>query len=254
MTTFLKNHKKKIIYISSILSIILILIIANMFANFIIPTQTFTTSISSNSFQMYLISLSKSQIESEAKSHSADFQEIGGGGYIWKQDDYYHIIASAYLNKADAELVQNSIKLNQNLTSEILTISFNNYTIYGNFSSEENKVISDLLSACTNFYSSIYDIAISLDTSVCNEISAKLAVNSAHHDFSTTIANFNTIFSPHLPSNLSPVYALALKGYKIGEKLVSGELINTNQNYSSLLKYRYLEIMNLYYNFCLEEK
>ncbi|MBQ8792374.1 MAG: hypothetical protein IJZ62_02015 [Clostridia bacterium] len=250
MTKFFKKHKKKILSVAGGLSLVLMLIIANLLSSLIIPVQGVSESVSANSFEMYLISLSKSQVESEAKAHACDFQKIGAGGYIWEHEGYYHIITSGYLNKADAELVQNSIKLNQNLDSQLLTITFDSYTIYGSYTSEESKVIGQLLSACLNFYSSIYDIAISLDTGVYNEISAKLAVNSSHNTFATTLANFNTIFPKPHPSELTDLYEMTTLAYKIGEKLCGGERINDQQNYSSVLKYRYLEIMRLYFDFC----
>ncbi|MBE7073901.1 MAG: hypothetical protein E7379_02280 [Clostridiales bacterium] len=254
MTNFFKKHKKTLLGCVASLSALAILIIANCLANFIVPTNNLSSQVQANEFEMYLISLSKSQVESEARSHAEDFQIIGAGGFIWEKDGYFHIISSGYLNKPDAELVQNSIKLNQNLDSELLSVKFDSISIYGNWQTEESKALSALLSSCTNFYCNIYDIAISLDTAVCNETTAKLAVNSAHHDFSTTLANFNTLFSKPCPENLSSIYNLAVQGYKIGEKLAREEKVNPNQNYSSLLKYRYLEVMNLYYNFCLEDK
>ena len=248
MTLFLKKHKKIILSTIFAVGIVVCLMLANCLSSFIMPINASANSITANSFQMHLISLSKSQLENEAQSRAKDFQQMGAGGYVWKHDEYYHIISSAYLNKADAELVQNSIKINQNLQTTLITIKFNEYSINGTFSNDENKVVSALMSACTSFYTSLYDVSISLDTGVCNETSAKLLVNTAHHNFSTTLANFNTIF-PSTPQALKPLYEMTKSAYKIGEKLCQTQLISQAQTYSSLLKYRYTEIMHLYYNF-----
>ena len=78
----------------------------------IIKTNSYAESVSSNEFDVYMLSLSKSQVENEAKSLACDYHKIGAGGFIWQNDGYYHIVSSAYLNKNDAELVQNSIKIN----------------------------------------------------------------------------------------------------------------------------------------------
>ncbi|MBQ8909345.1 MAG: hypothetical protein IJY90_03570 [Clostridia bacterium] len=250
MTTFFKKHKKQFLGALATCALVAALMLANFFSSFIVPSQNNTETVSSNAFDLYLISLSKSQVEKESKSHASDYQQIGAGGFVWEKDGYYHIISSGYLNKADAELVQSSIKLNQNLDSEILTISFDGYSINGNFSGDEARVIVNLLSSCINFYTSIYDVSISLDTGVYNEISAKLAVNTCHNNFATTLANFNTLYPKPHPEQLSPVYEMATEGYQIGEKLCAAEKVTPLQNYSSILKYRYLEIMNLYYNFC----
>lgn len=225
------------------------LTVANILANFIMPASSDSEEICSPSFELYLISLTKSQIEKESTSHASDFQSMGAGGFIWEIDQYHHIISSAYLNKADAELVQGSIKLNQGIDTSLVQISFPSYCVYGNFSVDEGKALSNLLQAPINFYGSIYDIAISLDTNVSNEVGAKLNVNSALNDYSKAIADFNTLFSGTLENNLQEIYTMATKGYEIAQKLALGEKKNEEQNYSSLLKYRYLEMLNLYYNF-----
>ena len=200
-----------------------------------------------------MLSLSKSQVESEAKSIAPDYRKIGAGGFIWKNGEYYYVVSSAYANKNDAELVQNSIKLNQNLESEIFTIKFKSYSINGSFNGEEKKVIQKTLNGCQTFYTSLYDIAISLDTGVYNEISAKLAVNNASQTLATTYANFNTLY-PNSPSSpYNEINKLNEKAVILSQKLSSGERISADQTYSSLIKYRYLETLSLFYNFINEK-
>lgn len=194
--------------------------------------------------------MAKSQVKNEAISRAEDFQKMGAGGYVWEDEGYYHVISSGYLNKNDAQLVQNSIKLNQNLDSELLTINFNEYDIYGNFNEDEKKVVLNLVCSCVTFYTSLYDIAISIDTGVLNETSAKLAVNSAFTNFTTTLANFNTIYPMPHPQNFTDLYNTCILCYESGEKLCQEKKLSDSQNYSSLIKYRYLEIMRLFYEFC----
>lgn len=151
------------------------------------------------------------------------------------------------------KLVQNSIKINQNLESEIFSVKFKSYTLNGSFNGEEKKVIQKALNSCQNFYTSLYDIAISLDTGVYNEISAKLAVNNSSQSLATTYANFNTLY-PNSPSSpYNEINKLNEKAVKLSQKLSSGERISTDQPYSSLIKYRYLETLSLFYNFINEK-
>lgn len=252
MPNFYKKNKKIILTSLGATLLVVCLIVANYLSLLLIKTDSESTSIKSNNFELYLLSLSKSQVEKEEMTLAEDYRLIGAGGFVWKNENYYHVISSAYSNKNDAILVQNSIKTNQNLDSEIITISFESKEIIGNFSSEETKVLTKALNCFQEYYLSIYDIAISLDTSVYNEISARLAVNNIHNNLATTIANFETIYKDNYVGNIKILHDALKKASQTSQALCSGLTINTNQTYSSLLKYRYLEMLNIFYNIKFE--
>ena len=253
MSKIFKFNKKtfSIAFISVIL--VVCLIVANYISLAILKTNSSAENVSSNEFEIYMLSLSKSKIENEAKAVAEDYRKIGAGGFIWEKDDYFHIVSSAYANKNDAELVQNSIKINQKIESEIFSVKFKSYSINGSFNGEEKKVIQKTINACQNYYTSLYDIAISLDTGVYNEISAKLEVNNSAQTLATTYANFNTLYSNTPSSPYNDLNKLIEKAVKLSQKLSSGERISKEQTYSSLVKYRYIEILELYYNFINEK-
>lgn len=228
------------------------LTLANFLSSFIVPAQGEAQQVASTPFSLHLISLAKSQVKQEAEEHSKDFQAIGAGGYVWQHEEYYHVITSGYLNKTDAELVQNNIKLNLSLESQLISIDLPSYVVYGSFDADEAKSLDRLLAAPLQFYSAVYDISISLDTGVFSETSAKLNVNTALNDYSKALADFNTLFSQPLPDHLAPLYEMSLQGYTIAQKLCQSEKKHEGQTYSSLLKYRYLEMMRLFYDFTNE--
>lgn len=246
MTKILKIKKKT--FFSIFLSLVLVtcLIVANYLSNLILPVDSTAESISSTEFNLHFLTLSKSQLENEALSHAPDFREIGAGGVVWKQGEYYYVVSSAYANKNDADLVQSSLKQVQNIESEIITVNFKSITLNGTFTADEKKIISKSLSASQNYYNSIYDIAISLDTGVYNEISAKLAVNSAHNTLANIYADFNTLCGEPITSPLKEIASLLKDITKASQSLCTGERISTGQTYSSLLKYRYLEVLAIY--------
>lgn len=226
--------------------LIFCLVIANLIASSVIEAGTKTSEIKSASFDLYMISLGKSRVKNEALTIAKDYQEIGAGGFIWEQDGYYHIISSAYFNKNDGILVQNSIK-NKGIESSLLSISFPAFSIVGNFSDDEERVLNKAVNSFLEYYHALYDIAISYDTSVYNDISAKLAVNSAHGNFSSTLANFKTVFQEESPSTLSDLSDALNKVLEGGKTLCSGLPLTATQTYSSLIKYHYLEILHIFY-------
>ena len=241
--------KKSFILILITTFLIICLLVANFLSAFLIKTESKTENVSSNSFDIYILTLAKSQVEKEAESLASDYQQIGAGGYIWKNDDYFYVVSSAYINKNDAVLVQNSVKVNQGLDSEIITVNFKSSTINGNFTSEEKKVLTKALNSFCDYYLKIYDIAISLDTAVYNEISARLAINSAHNNLNNIIDDYNTLFKDVDDDGLKSLGNCLNKALNASKFLCGGTPISKDQTYSSILKYRYLEVLSLYYDF-----
>lgn len=248
--TKILTKKKSFLFSTLILaSVALCLFVANILTDFILPVSFQTEKISLPSQEIHLLSLGKSQVESEAKTRAKDFMELGSGGYVWKIENYYHIISSAYANKNDAQLVQNNIAINLSLESEIITLTFNEFAVFGNFDSEQFKVVISYLSATNNLYQSLFDIALTAETGVSSEIGAKLSVNSALYDFSVKMANFSTLF-PNPNKELLPLHKHCQQVFKIGQKLSQNQTICEKQTFCSLIKYRYLEILNQLYNLC----
>lgn len=249
MTKFLVKHKKTLVIIILSLLLVASLIIANYISLLILKTDSKSDEVTSPEIEIFMLSLSKSKVENEAKSIAPDYQKIGAGGYIWKQDEYYHVISSAYVNKNDADLVKNSIKINQNIESEIISVKFPAFSIKGSFNSDEKKVVSKALSIATIFYTSIYDIAVSFDTGVNNEINSKLAVNSTSNTISTIYANFDTIYKNPIKSPLKELNDFLKKVVSVSNSLSVDERPNKNQTYSSHLKLRYLQALAYYYDY-----
>ena len=249
MTKIFKNNKKSLISILLAVLLVVCLVVANYLSTLILPSDTTAESVSSNEFNLHFLTLAKSQVKNEALSHASDYRKIGAGGVVWQSAEYYYVVSSAYVNRNDADLVQSNLKQVQNIESEIISVNFKSITLSGTFSADEKKIILKALSASQNYYNSIYDIAISLDTGVYNEISAKLTVNSAHNTLSNTYADFNTLFGEPLTAPLNDISLLLQNITKVSQKLCTGERISTDQTYSSLLKYRYLEVLSIYNEF-----
>lgn len=243
------KNRVKIILICAIIALAYILSITFL-PSAIIPTSSqMANNQSTPAFKLYFISLNKSQLEGSAFSLASDYQKLGAGGYAWKYEGYYHVVASCYEKENDAILVQNNIKVNLNLDSEIFAVDFPSLTIDEENESENKKVLNKALKSFYNTYQTLFDIAISLDTNVYNEISARLAVNNCYSNFSSICANFDTIFGDKEESCYQNILTYLQKGQQILQALCSAKPVNNGQTYSSLIKYRYLQILSSYYDF-----
>ena len=245
-----KKFKKAIVLIASILIFSVCFGIAQAVSGLLMQTSTqIPSGLSTPSFKLYFISITKSQLENSAYGLAGDYQKIGAGGYIIKNEGYYHVVSSCYEKQNDAILVQNNIKVNHNLETEIFSINFDSLSISGNFSAEEKQVLSKALKSFYNVYQSLFDIAISLDTNVYNDISARLQVNSIYSNFNSILTDFNTLFAQYNEKNINIINKYITKANEILEILCSGKLVNQNQTYSSLIKYRYLQFLSNYQEF-----
>ena len=87
----------------------------------------------------------------------------------------------------------------------------------------------------------MFDIALSLDTNVYNEISARLAINSAFSEINTIVSDYKILFDEVEALN---TFTEALDNLANNmQKLCSGITITSGQTLSSLVKYRYCEIL-----------
>ncbi len=246
-----KQKLKKVLIIFTFTFVFAICLgFAQVISYLIIPTSTqVSQGLATPSFKLYMISLAKSQLENSAASLAGDYQKLGAGGYVWKYNGYYHVIASCYEKENDATLVQNNIKINHNLESEIFTVDFNTLSLSGDYDSDGKKVLIKALKSFYSAYQELFDIAISLDTSVYNEISARLAINNVYSSVNSTLTDFNTLYKDSQIQTLSLLGRHLDKAVNILENLCAVKLENPNQTYSSIIKYRYTQLLSTYYDF-----
>ena len=244
---------KKILIFSLVFAFLLAgLSIATAISNLLYrPATANSSGVSVQELEIHFISLNKSQLESSAKALAGDYQAIGAGGYTWQIGDYYHVLSSGFENKSDAVLVQSNLATS-NIQSEITSVKFDSFAINGNFNPDEKKVLQKAVTSFENTYKTLYDVAISLDTAVYNEVSARLAVNSAHSNLNSVKADFDIMFSSTTVPALKTLSTQLARATKCTTLLCSGTLINKNQTYSSLIKYRYIELLNIYQT-CITE-
>ncbi len=245
-----KNLKKVLLVCTMFFIFSLCICMSCLLSSVIIPSSTQVgNNLSTPPFKLYFLSLNKSQLSSSAKTLAGDYISLGAGGYIWKKDIHYHIISSVFEKENDAILVQNNIKVNFNLDSQIFSIDFPALSYSGDIDNESKKVLAKTLKAFYQTYLSLFDIAISLDTNVYNDISARLAINGVYTSFNSIVKDFETLFE-----NLSDQYILKLENtlkdeVKVLESLCSGKLVYDKQTFPSLIKYRYTEFLEIYHNF-----
>lgn len=237
---------KKISILS--LSIVMVTIFACLSCGWLISSAivgfssvAMTSSVKAEKQTLFAISLSKSQVVTETENAKADLQIQNGAGYVYKINDYYHLLASVYENKNDAELVKTNLS-NSGVESEILTIEIAEQNVEGNFNSDEKTIITNCLNANLETYKKLYDVAISLDTNVFDKIKAKLECNKIYANLISIKTNFKTFFKND-DKNVENIAKNLEKTENLLSNLISENYDTSSQTFSSLIKLCYCQIL-----------
>ena len=153
-------------------------------------------------------------------------------------DGYYHCLASLYENKNDAEHVKTKLA-EEEVESEILTIVLPPKVVKGSFNTNEKEIMTDCLESNYQIFRKLYDVAISLDTKICDQSKAKLDCNSIYSQLISTKTNFQTFFK----DNFEDVKDNLNKNEKILTDLISENYESAGQTLSSFIKLAYCKIL-----------
>lgn len=218
------------------IAILLCLSVGYLISTVLVTTNLFQTALKIEQQATYhLLSIYQSENKENCEKLKSEFQKKNCAGYIYEEDGTFHIIASIYDNKNDAELVKNRLILD-GFDAKILNYSENSHTFEGNFSQKESEVLKDCLQAKNNIYKSLYDISVSLDTNLYDELTAKFNVNEVYSKFLTTKGNFETLFKDKS----------SFKGIREEFNLIKDELENLSKvetNFSQSVKLAYCNIV-----------
>ena len=132
------SKKNKLLLIFLALAFSICMFTAFCLSNTIIKTNISSTSVAAQSFEICFLSRKKSQVKNETISFCKDYQKYDCAGFVWEENEYFYLVDSAYLNKNDALLMQNSLKLSGE-ESEIIFVKFPSYSLVGTFSNEPTE-------------------------------------------------------------------------------------------------------------------
>ena len=238
------NIGKLFTIITSLVVICLSLSMADLFSSLItVGGFTFTSNdISLPKYNVYAISLSSTETAALAQQQSETIKNQGGAGYIYLDNSKYYIITSIYENESDAIKVKDALK-SSNKPAEIITISILPITISSNLLGEEKAVLEESLNIFKKTYIQLYDISVSLDTAVINEVAAKLSINELGSEINKILTNFSTVFDNETSNNFLIIKLKLNELFKYLNDLIS---INANYPITSQIKETYCKVLILY--------
>ncbi len=187
---------------------------------------------------MYAVYTTSHTNKVQATESSESCKSLGGAGYVHLQNNTYYIIASIYENLEDAKKVKLNL-IETKPSCDILELQIKKTTFSNNLKPEEKEVLNQSLSLFKNTYKKLYDLSVSLDTSIITEVNAQLSINEIGGEVSKVQNNFNTMFNDNLSS-----YLILIKTKLNSLNTTINNLIN-QKSYSltSNIKYAYSSVV-----------
>lgn len=181
-----KTKKRKggrvFFFLLTILCVGLCTLISHFFASVIATggADSSGTTTSSAEYTLYAIALGQYSSKAQAEDDAITARKQNAGGYVLKKDSSYHVLASIYEKKNDAESVLKN--LSTSFEPEILEIKIEKAKLSKISSSNLSKSYLSMLADLKDVYLNLYDISVSLDTAVYSETKARIEADKIKSD------------------------------------------------------------------------
>lgn len=203
-------------------------------------------NISTSEYTVYAVCTSFHDTKMLADEMSETIQLQGGAGYVYMNKQSYYIVAGVYQSMGDAEKVKQNLIASRPQTC-IVSITSPAINLSSNLSQEEKITVLESLNLFKTIYKDLYDISVSIDTAVTNEVNARLQVNQLSGVINTTLSNYETLFSNSLTTDLLKI-KLSLEDVKKCLNLLSES--SSIIPFTSLIKETYCKVLVCYKNLC----
>lgn len=204
---------------------------------------SFTSSTASvySGYSLYAVSLGSYATKSVALENATTARKQNAGGYVYENAGKYFLIASIYEKENDAKSVIDNLK-SSSISAEIIEIKIEKVEFEKISTKQLKKSYTEMLGKLKNFYLSLYDISVSIDTAVFSETKAKIEISNLSLKLEESLSNLSAGTSSD-----DGVYYINLKNQvnkiiELGEELVN-YTSTSEMSFQSKIKYNYIEIV-----------
>ena len=217
---------------------------ANYFSSslYVSSSQNYSNGFSSQPSTIYLLSLAKSQHSLEAQALAQDYQDLGGAGYIWQHEKYYHVIYDAYENSVDAEKIKKNLQ-KQLIESQIINLSIPSFTIDLELSAAKHAAIRNSYESFWQSYRTLADLATGLQAGVYSQTFVQEKLNKLQSTLTKAHDDFHEQFENHFDNTTTAF------GEYLADVMESVMLASCTEQ---SLKYHSVEILNIIFNMSQE--
>ncbi len=240
-----KRHGNRFFFFILTILCVVVCVFVSQFLSSVITTGAIGITNNSNStsyseYKLYALSLASYATETQAKDYASTVTRQGAGGYVWQQDSKFYVIASIYEKKNDAESVLKN--LTENANAEIIEIKIDKVSLSQVSSTNLKKEYLSILSDLKETYCKLYDISVSLDTSVYSETKSRIEIDNVKTNLQSQLDKIS-----NGSSSADGIYYVIIKSsvQKIIDKI--GEVVEytstDNFPFSAKIKNTYISIV-----------
>lgn len=241
-----KSHSKNggafLSFVVVIVALALCVMLAMLFSNFItVGSFSFsnTSETKKNGYTIYAVSIYQSTNFSTAGSFASAYQDKGGAGYIYFDNGIFHVLASGYKEKSDADKVVEKL-MSEGTNARLLTLGVDSISLAGSFSQTEQSALNNALASFSTSFDALYDMAIALDTKVSTQNEIRAQLSSLASAVSSTKTAFDKAFSSKLKDDFLEI------SLSLGDEIeyIEDVLDASDTPLSSKLKYCYFQVVD----------
>ena len=192
--------------------------------------------------QFYFVEIKNFLTYKDATNLATEIQAKNGAGYVYF-DGSYHVLASFYPTKKEAETVCNNLK-NDYPSSQVFELNYNKLSKFKNLSQNQNNAISAVNLNLYNAIENLYSCIIKYDTSNIGENELAQTLNKLHSAYKDEYNNFLAQFSNNSKYNKAKTNL-----EDINSTLNNLSNVTSEQNISYKLKYNAIKIVVDYSSF-----
>lgn len=240
-----KKHGNRFFFFILTILCVVVCVFVSQFLSSVITTGAIgisnnTTSTSYSEYKLYALSLASYSTESQANDCANTITRQGAGGYVWQKDNKYYVIASIYEKKNDAESVLKN--LTENANAEIVEIKIDKVSLSQISSANLKKEYLSMMSNLKETYCKLYDISVSLDTSVYSETKSRIEIDNVKTNLQKQLDQIS-----NGSSSADGIYYVIIKNavQKIIDKIADVVEYTSTDNFpfSAKLKHTYISIV-----------
>lgn len=242
-----KKSLPKVFKILLFLCLIFATICAGVFLSGLIPNIAgINTNLIVKNRQIYAVSGGEFEDYNTAIVFSETLKKQGGAGYVFKTENAYNVLLSAYPKKEDALTVIENLS-QEGVDTFLVTLNYQSLSMSLECENDEKKIIKNACNSFFDCYDSLYTLSLDYDR---NSYSKGEILNQIE-DLKTDIEKNKKLLKTS-NQNISQASLVYLKLYLDEMVEVVDNLLNCKENFSAEIKYSYFKCLQIYSTFCQE--
>ncbi|MBQ0017534.1 MAG: hypothetical protein KBT30_02760 [Clostridiales bacterium] len=193
--------------------------------------------------EIYLISVGEFQDYNTAYILSENIKKQGGAGYIYKNNNIFNVLTSAYENKNDALSVIENLS-NENIDAEIIALKLQAINSSDEIKKDELVCFKNSVNAFYETYLKLYELSVGYDQKALTKLSSFDEIDRIKGSLQSTLSEF----SENYVNSGNAVYVY-LKVY-LSNLIENLEDLKTKEsNFGGEIKNCYIECLMTYKEF-----